>query len=72
MSLGIVKSTQRTRQSRRTLAIIRQNIAHSLGVKALFVAMTLAGFASPRAAIAADTGASQLVSFNALRLLRTD
>jgi Cd2+/Zn2+-exporting ATPase len=58
------------RHSRRTLRIIRQNIAASLGVKVLFVALTFAGYASLWGAIAADTGMSLLVVFNALRLLR--
>ncbi len=56
--------------SRRTLTIIRQNILFSLAVKALFVVLTFAGFASLWAAIAADMGASLLVIFNGLRLLR--
>lgn len=58
------------RHSRRTLSIIRQNIAFSLGVKAVFFALTFAGMASLWGAIAADVGASVLVVFNALRLLR--
>jgi Cd2+/Zn2+-exporting ATPase len=58
------------RHSRRTLAIIRQNITASLVVKAAFVALTLAGHASLWAAIAADTGATLAVIFNGLRLLR--
>jgi Cd2+/Zn2+-exporting ATPase len=58
--------------SRRTLSIIRQNIAASLFVKALFVVLTFAGHASLWAAIAADTGASLAVVLNGLRLLRTD
>ncbi len=57
--------------SRRTLAIIRQNIGFSLSVKVLFVALTFAGYASLWAAIAADTGASLLVVFNGLRLLNS-
>jgi Cd2+/Zn2+-exporting ATPase len=57
------------RHSRRTLAVIRQNIAFALGVKAVFVVLTLVGFASLWAAIAADMGASLLVIFNGLRLL---
>ncbi|NOY29833.1 MAG: cadmium-translocating P-type ATPase [Planctomycetes bacterium] len=57
--------------SRRTLTIIRQNILFSLAVKALFVVLTFAGFASLWAAIAADMGASLLVIFNGLRLLRS-
>lgn len=57
------------RHSRRTLAIIRQNIVFSLSVKALFVVLTFAGYASLWAAIGADMGASLLVIFNGLRLL---
>jgi Cd2+/Zn2+-exporting ATPase len=55
--------------SRRTLRVIRQNITFSLLIKALFVLLTLAGHASIWAAIAADMGASLLVTFNGLRLL---
>ena len=56
--------------SRRTRAVIRENIAFSLTVKALFVILTLAGHASLWAAISADVGATLLVIFNGLRLLR--
>ena len=56
--------------SRRTLMVIRQNIAFSLVVKAAFVILTFAGFATLWGAIAADVGASLLVVTNALRLLR--
>jgi Zn2+/Cd2+-exporting ATPase len=56
--------------SRRTLRVIRQNIFFSLGIKGLFLALALLGFASLWAAIAADMGASLLVIANALRLLR--
>lgn len=58
------------RHSRRTLAIIRQNIVFALSVKAIFVVLTFAGYASLWAAIAADMGASLLVIFNGLRLLQ--
>jgi Cd2+/Zn2+-exporting ATPase len=58
------------RHSRRTLAIIRQNIFASLSVKAIFVLLTFAGQASLWAAIAADMGASLVVIANALRLLK--
>ncbi|MBP9946650.1 MAG: hypothetical protein KBH14_09655, partial [Vicinamibacteria bacterium] len=57
--------------SRRTLAIVRQNIAFSLLVKATFVVLTVMGHASLWAAIAADMGASLLVVGNGLRLLRS-
>ena len=56
--------------SRRALRVVRQNIGFSLSVKVIFVAMTLAGHASLWAAIAADMGASLVVIFNGLRLLR--
>ena len=57
--------------SRKTLAVIRQNIVFSLSVKGIFVVLTFTGFASLWGAIAADTGASLLVVFNALRLLKS-
>lgn len=57
------------RHSRRTLAIIRQNIVFSLGVKAIFVVLTFAGYATLWGAIAADIGASLLVVANALRIM---
>lgn len=56
--------------AKRTLSVIRQNIAFSLGVKAVFFVLTFAGMASLWGAIAADMGASLLVIMNALRLLR--
>jgi Cd2+/Zn2+-exporting ATPase len=58
------------RHSRRTLNVIRQNITFALGVKAVFVVLTFVGYSSMWGAIAADTGASLLVVFNGLRLLR--
>lgn len=57
--------------SHRTLRIIRQNIIASLGVKAVFVVLTIFGHATLWLAIAADMGVSLAVVFNALRLLRT-
>jgi Cd2+/Zn2+-exporting ATPase len=59
------------RHSRRTLAVIKQNIFASLAVKAVFVVLTLAGHTSLWAAIIADMGASLVVIFNGLRLLRS-
>jgi Zn2+/Cd2+-exporting ATPase len=58
------------RHSRRTLAIIRQNVSFAIAVKAAFVVLTFAGMAGLWGAIAADTGASLLVVLNGLRLLR--
>jgi len=59
------------RHSRRTLQIIQQNIIFALGLKALFLILAIVGIASLWMAIAADTGASLLVVFNGLRLLRS-
>jgi Cd2+/Zn2+-exporting ATPase len=56
--------------SRRTLNIIKQNIAIALGFKLVFIALAMAGVATLWMAIAADMGASLLVIFNGLRLLR--
>lgn len=55
--------------AKRTLRIIHQNVVFSLGLKALFILLNLAGRATLWMAIAADMGASLLVIFNGLRLL---
>ena len=56
--------------SRRTMRNIRQNIGLSLGLKAVFLVTTVAGITGLWPAILADTGATVLVTLNALRLLR--
>ncbi|UTV26767.1 zinc/cadmium/mercury/lead-transporting ATPase [Photobacterium atrarenae] len=56
--------------SRATLANIRQNIGLALGLKALFLVTTLLGFTGLWVAVLADSGATALVTLNALRLLR--
>ena len=56
------------RLSRATLANIRVNVAISLGLKAAFVVMAVAGVATLWMAVLADTGASALVVANAVRL----
>jgi Cd2+/Zn2+-exporting ATPase len=58
------------RLSRRTRAIIRQNVALSLGIKAVFLALAVAGAATLWMAVFADMGASLIVIFNGMRLLR--
>jgi Cd2+/Zn2+-exporting ATPase len=55
--------------SRGTLANIWQNISIALGLKAVFLATTLFGVTTLWMAILADTGATVLVTANALRLL---
>ncbi|WP_240722634.1 heavy metal translocating P-type ATPase [Poseidonocella sp. HB161398] len=58
------------RLSRATMAVIRQNVALALGLKAVFLATTVAGMTGLWIAVLADTGATVLVTANALRLLR--
>ena len=55
--------------SRRTLSNIRQNIIIALGLKAVFLVTTVLGVTGLWPAIVADTGATVLVTLNALRLL---
>lgn len=57
------------RLSRRTLAIISQNIALALGLKAIFLVGIIFGFTELWMAILADTGATAIVTANSLRLL---
>ncbi len=57
------------RLSRRVLSIIRQNIAFSLLIKAVFLALALAGAATLWMAVFADMGASLLVTLNGMRVL---
>ena len=56
--------------SRSTMAIIRQNIFLAVGSKAVFLVTTLLGMTGLWVAVLADTGATALVTANALRLLR--
>lgn len=58
------------RLSRRTATILKQNIALALGIKAVFFVLALGGVATLWMAVFADTGASLLVVFNGMRLLR--
>ena len=58
------------RLSRATLANIRANVALSIGLKAAFVVLAIAGVATLWMAVLADTGASALVVANAVRLRR--
>lgn len=58
------------RLARATRANIRQNIALALGLKAIFLVTTLLGITGLWLAVLADTGATVLVTANALRLLR--
>ncbi len=70
MSDDLSKLPWLIRHSRRTLAVIHQNVVFALGVKLLVFALATAGLATLWMAIAADMGASLLVIANGLRLLR--
>ncbi len=48
---------------------IKQNVTIALGLKAIFLVTTVFGFTGLWLAIMADTGATVLVTLNALRLL---
>ncbi|MDR7097231.1 heavy metal translocating P-type ATPase [Hydrogenophaga laconesensis] len=56
--------------SRATKAVLWQNIAFSIGIKVVFLALAVVGQATLWMAVFADMGASLLVVFNGLRLLR--
>lgn len=56
--------------SKRTMRNIFQNITIALGLKAVFLVTTIMGITGLWPAILADTGATVLVTMNALRLLR--
>ena len=58
------------RFSRRTWAVLWQNIALALGIKAAFLVLTLLGTATMWQAVFADMGTSLLVIANGLRLLK--
>ncbi|EER60061.1 ATPase, P-type (transporting), HAD superfamily, subfamily IC [Acidovorax delafieldii 2AN] len=56
--------------SRRTRSVLWQNIALALGIKAVFLLLALFNGASMWMAVFADMGASLIVVFNGLRMLR--
>ena len=58
------------RLSRRTRAVLWQNIVLALGIKSVFLVLTVLGSATMWMAVFADMGASLIVVFNGLRLLR--
>lgn len=56
--------------SRRTLAIIKQNITFALGIKVLALLLIVPGWLTLWMAIFADMGATLIVTLNSLRLLQ--
>jgi Cd2+/Zn2+-exporting ATPase len=55
---------------RRMVSLVRQNVAFSLAIKAAFLGLAVAGYATLWMAVLADMGTTLLVIFNGLRLLR--
>ncbi|MFX7763893.1 hypothetical protein ABTK05_19740, partial [Acinetobacter baumannii] len=56
--------------SRSTAGVLKQNIALALGIKVVFLVLTFTGQATMWMAVLADMGASLIVVFNGLRLVR--
>jgi len=70
MNDDLRKLPQMLRLSRRTFAVLVQNVTLALGIKAVFFVLAVLGGATMWMAVFADMGASLLVVFNGLRLLR--
>jgi Zn2+/Cd2+-exporting ATPase len=54
---------------RRMVAVVRQNVVAAIAIKAAFLAMAVAGYATLWMAVLADMGTTLLVIFNGLRVL---
>lgn len=70
MTDSVLRVPDAVRLGRRTRRIVWQNIALALGVKALFIALGVAGEASMWEAVFADVGVTVLAVLNATRVLR--
>jgi len=70
MSDDLAKLPWLIRHSRRTMGIIKANIAIALGIKVVFLLMAVLQVATLWTAVLADLGTSLFVIFNGLRLLR--
>jgi Cd2+/Zn2+-exporting ATPase len=70
MSDDLAKLPWLIRHSRRTMGIIKANIAIALAIKAVFLLMAVLQLATLWTAVLADLGTSLFVIFNGLRLLR--
>jgi Zn2+/Cd2+-exporting ATPase len=70
MKDDLSKVAEAVHLGRRTLRVIQFNIAFSIAVKLVFLVLAIFGYTSLWLAIAADTGATLIVTANALRLLR--
>lgn len=72
MNDDLRRVAETVRMSRRTHAVLRQNIAVALGIKLVFFGLALTGNATMWMAVFADMGASLLVVGNGLRMLRPE
>jgi Cd2+/Zn2+-exporting ATPase len=70
MSDDLAKLPWLIQHAKRVKAIIQQNITFALGLKIVFMTLAILELANIWMAIAADMGASLLVVFNSLRLLK--
>jgi Cd2+/Zn2+-exporting ATPase len=70
LSPHLDRVTELMELSRRTRAILKQNIALAIGIKLTVMLLALLGQATMWMAVASDVGASLLVIFNGTRLLR--
>ncbi|MEP7366236.1 MAG: heavy metal translocating P-type ATPase, partial [Acidobacteriota bacterium] len=69
LSGGLARLPFLLAHARRTAAVIRQNVVLALALKAVFLVLAFMGWATLWMAVAADMGATLLVTFNGLRLL---
>jgi len=72
MNDDLRRVAETVRLSRRTHAVLVQNITLALGIKAVFFGLALTGQATMWMAVFADMGASLLVVANGLRMLRPE
>ena len=70
MNDDVRRVAETVRLSRRTHAVLWQNITLALGIKAVFLVLAVFGSATMWMAVFADMGASLLVVGNGLRLMR--
>jgi Cd2+/Zn2+-exporting ATPase len=70
ISGGLRKLGFLLRHARRTAGVIKQNIGIALALKGVFLVLAFFGLATLWLAVAADMGATLLVTLNGLRLLR--
>ncbi len=71
MSNDLSKIVYTINLGRRTLMIIKENVAFAVAIKAIFIVLTVFGLANLWMAVFADTGASLIVILNGMRLIRT-